>query len=181
MGCGNEIVRIVLKQSAISGTKPTIPATDDHSQGGWLPTDIYKGEPFVNVADGITWTRAVIDGTDTIVTIDGYTDIYKAVLNQIGGVGNNPIAYYVQQSLGAIVWTRSGTGVYLGTLSNAFPAFRTVVLFPDMGQATQSCKYEWIDASNISIKTFSGGSPADSIITKLGIFIGILPLQTPAS
>lgn len=179
MGCNTqEKGRMVPKRSFIAGTRATIPATNDHSLGGWLTTDIYPGEQLYNVVDGISWTRATIDGVDQILTIDGYTDIYKAVLNQAGTA--NPIAYNAHGSL-AILWTRSALGVYLGTLTGAFPSNRTIVLFPDMGQPTQQAHYEWVDADNIKIKTTTAGAAADDIITKLGIFVGILPIQTPAS
>ena len=180
MSCTSTRERMIMKQSTVSGTKPTIPASDNHQDGSWLTTDIYKGEIFFNVADGIMWTRADIDGTDTIITIDGYTDIYAAVLNQASTAA--PIAYNAKYSFSsAIVWTRSSAGVYIGTLSNAFPSNRTVVLFPDLGQGTQTVHYEWLTASTISLKSFTAGAGADDIISKLGIFIGILPEQTPAS
>jgi len=52
MGCRNEVVRMVVKTSETSGVIPTIPASDDHTDGSWIETDIYKGELFFNKADG---------------------------------------------------------------------------------------------------------------------------------
>lgn len=55
--------RMLIKRSSITLEVPTIPnpavATDvnDHTQGGWLATDIYEGELFINTADNKAWIR----------------------------------------------------------------------------------------------------------------------------
>lgn len=48
--------RVIQKRSDISGQLPTIPSNDDHTTG-WLDTDIYKGELFINMADVRAFTR----------------------------------------------------------------------------------------------------------------------------
>ena len=49
--------RIKIKQSTIAATVPTVPSSNDHTDGTWIATDIYKGELFYNQADGVLWTR----------------------------------------------------------------------------------------------------------------------------
>lgn len=49
--------RILTKRSTTGGVVPTIPASDDHTDGSWLTTDIYKGELFINLVDGIVYSR----------------------------------------------------------------------------------------------------------------------------
>lgn len=49
--------RILTKRSTTGGVVPTIPASDDHTDGSWLTTDIYKGELFINLVDNKTFTR----------------------------------------------------------------------------------------------------------------------------
>jgi hypothetical protein len=49
--------RIKLKRSTIAATVPTVPSSNDHTDGTWIATDIYKGELFYNQADGVLWTR----------------------------------------------------------------------------------------------------------------------------
>jgi hypothetical protein len=49
--------RIKIKRSTITGTVPTVPSSNDHTDGTWIATDIYKGELFYNQADGVLWTR----------------------------------------------------------------------------------------------------------------------------
>ena len=49
--------RIKIKRSTITATVPTVPSSNDHTDGTWISTDIYKGELFYNQADGVLWTR----------------------------------------------------------------------------------------------------------------------------
>jgi len=72
--------RIKLKRSTVNSTVPTVPSSNDHTDGTWIATDIYKGELFYNQADGVLWTRGdsgieCIQGTAklTIATADVLT------------------------------------------------------------------------------------------------------------
>ena len=49
--------RIKIKRSTITATVPTVPSSNDHTDGTWTATDIYKGELFFNQADGVLWSR----------------------------------------------------------------------------------------------------------------------------
>jgi hypothetical protein len=49
--------RIKIKRSTVTATVPTVPSSNDHTDGTWIATDIYKGELFFNQADGVLWTR----------------------------------------------------------------------------------------------------------------------------
>jgi len=179
MSCTDEVVRMISKLSDVEGEKPTIPPSDNHRDDSWSATDIYKGEIFVNQADGLVWTRAEIDGVDQIITIDGYTNLVEFVLNQASTAA--PIPYHTKGTLGGGAFARSGTGVYTYTLASSFPQYRTFFKTHQVGQATQSTKVEWTSANVITIKTFTGGSPADDILTNYALGIYILPQRTPAS
>lgn len=50
--------RILIKRSTITSTPPTIPISDDHTDGSWIDTDIYKGEFFINLVDEIVSFRS---------------------------------------------------------------------------------------------------------------------------
>lgn len=65
-----EFKRRLLKRSTISGEYPTIPGSNDHTDGTWLDTDIYEGELFYNVPDNILYTR---EDTNIIVINGIYT------------------------------------------------------------------------------------------------------------
>jgi hypothetical protein len=60
--------RLLIKNSEISGIEPTVPAVEDHTLG-WLDTDIYKGEFFLNMVDYRLWTRTNT-GVTEIALID---------------------------------------------------------------------------------------------------------------
>jgi hypothetical protein len=49
--------RIKIKRSTVTATVPTVPSSNDHTDGTWVATDIYKGELFFNQADDTLWTR----------------------------------------------------------------------------------------------------------------------------
>jgi hypothetical protein len=49
--------RIKIKRSTVTSTVPTVPSSNDHTDGTWIATDIYKGELFFNQADGVLWSR----------------------------------------------------------------------------------------------------------------------------
>lgn len=52
---------------------------------------------------------------------------YVAILTQTGT--NAPVATVLENSLGGtVVWTRTGTGTYEGTLTTAFPVDKTHIL-----------------------------------------------------
>lgn len=53
------VVRIIFKQTATTGEKGTIPASDDHTDGTWLSTDLYIGEGLINTTDNILYIRTV--------------------------------------------------------------------------------------------------------------------------
>lgn len=54
----NEIIaRQVSKILTTPGAVPTVPASNDHTDGTWLSTDIYQGEFCLNTADNIIYTR----------------------------------------------------------------------------------------------------------------------------
>jgi len=65
--------RILIKSSTVASQVPTIPASNDHTDGTWLGTDIYKGEIFINQIDAKVYTR----------TQSGIVQIYPQVLSDI--------------------------------------------------------------------------------------------------
>lgn len=121
MGCQNEIVRMVCKMSTTAGERPTIPVSDDHTDGSWLATDIYIGESFWNSADGIMYNRG-----DNGIVIIGSDKVYEGLLNQSST--SAPVCFESDNTIGSIVWTRNAQGEYYGTLTGAFLVNTTGVL-----------------------------------------------------
>lgn len=50
--------RYPLRTITTPGAKGTIPATNDHADGSWLPTDLYNGEILINTTDHYAYIRS---------------------------------------------------------------------------------------------------------------------------
>ena len=64
-----ENVRRIEKTITGAGVTPTVPASNDHTDGTWLVTDIYEAELCINITDGIVYTRignTIVDITKSI-------------------------------------------------------------------------------------------------------------------
>ena len=62
-----DYIRRKEKVSTIAGQRPTIPPSNDHTDGTWNATDIYVGELFINLPDSLVWTRT---DTDRIIQLN---------------------------------------------------------------------------------------------------------------
>lgn len=68
--------RNLIKRTNTTGEVPTIPVSNDHTDGTWISTDIYSGEFFINAADAKAWYRAgaVIKEID-VAAVTALTDL----------------------------------------------------------------------------------------------------------
>jgi len=71
--------RFLIKRSTVTGKTPTIPGSGatniyDHTLGGWINTDLYEGELFMNVADDKIWMRTT--GGTYLLGYSGMTTDY---------------------------------------------------------------------------------------------------------
>jgi hypothetical protein len=90
--------RIKLKRSTIAATVPTVPSSNDHTDGTWIATDIYKGELFYNQADGVLWTR----GDSGIECIQGTAKITIASADVLT-LNTTPITIVAAQGVGTAI------------------------------------------------------------------------------
>lgn len=89
--------------------------------------------------------------------------VYTATLNQTGTAA--PVPTIMDNSIGSIIWTRTGIGTYSGTLSGAFTTGKTTVfLNPAFGTGNVNAA-QWITSSRIDIKTLNGLTPTDGLLT----------------
>ncbi len=124
-----------------------------------------------------TLPQADIDGTETFwVQKDGVdykvghaylfpAKKYIALITQSGT--NAPTVDILENTIGNIVWTRSGVGVYSGTLVGAFTTDKTTVLHKSVpGDDTD---YLWlstnINEDAIDMNTYLAAVASDNIIT----------------
>jgi hypothetical protein len=89
--------------------------------------------------------------------------IYTAFISQSGT--SNPVATVLgTNEIGAIVWTRTGSGVYEGTLTGAFTSGKTVIFYgsPGMDGDNGRVGVYRVDANTIRFKNVDvGGGPYD--------------------
>ena len=85
--------RFILNRSEVTGKIPTLPPNDDHTDG-WIGTDIYQGELFVNIYDDRIWFRDYFDEMKEMVVLkdgkipEGYLDgplIYQSTWDASSG------------------------------------------------------------------------------------------------
>jgi hypothetical protein len=90
--------RIKLKRSTIAATVPTVPSSNDHTDGTWIATDIYKGELFYNQADGVLWTR----GDSGIECIQGTAKLTIASADVLT-LNSTPLTIVAAQGVGTAI------------------------------------------------------------------------------
>ena len=90
--------RIKLKRSTIAATVPTVPSSNDHTDGTWIATDIYKGELFYNQADGVLWTR----GDSGIECIQGTAKLTIASADVLT-LNTTPLTIVAAQGVGTAI------------------------------------------------------------------------------
>lgn len=82
-------------------------------------------------------------------SISKYT-CYTAIMNQSGTAA--PTATIMENSIGAIVWTRDSAGTYVGSLSHVFTENKTWITCVNQNSSKQVYCF-WIDASTIGLET----------------------------
>jgi hypothetical protein len=90
--------RIKIKRSTITGTVPTVPSSNDHTDGTWIATDIYKGELFYNQSDGVLWTR----GDSGIECIQGTAKLTIATADVLT-LNSTPLTIVAAQGVGTVI------------------------------------------------------------------------------
>lgn len=66
----------------------------------------------------------------------GGPKVYRALLTQTGT--DAPVATVLENTLGAVVWTYQGVGIYRGLLTNAFPESATAIFSGDRAGMSNS-------------------------------------------
>lgn len=100
--------------------------------------------------------------------------IYKALMNQSGS--NAPVPTILKNTLGNIVWTRLDTGVYDGTLANAFGLTNTWLMIQIQNEPnfTSSQAISHVDENTIRLSTnLPSGAESDDILANTSIEINI--------
>lgn len=102
---------------------------------------------------------------------------YVALLTQSGT--NAPTATVLENTLGGtVVWTRVGTGDYVGTLSGAFPNSLKTVIFGTLGSSGgfgQSLGASYMSVNSVNLRTSNSGGNTDGALLSAQIEIRVYP------
>ena len=92
-------------------------------------------------------------------------DSYAVSLSQTGT--NAPTETYIfENTIGAIVWTYNGVGIYIGTLASAFPIAKTFLLI-NQNKAGKKITLEQISASQVKIFTLTDAGVNENNVLNL--------------
>jgi hypothetical protein len=89
--------------------------------------------------------------------------VYTAQHNQLSTSAPTtaPVGF---NDIGSIVWTRSTTGTYLGTLTGAFPEVKTILLLnPGEPVDAVGIRIDRVNDDIIQVRSYSGGALSDSV------------------
>jgi hypothetical protein len=101
--------------------------------------------------------------------IRGYK-IYRALISQAGAAA--PTVTVLENGLGEIVWTRTGAGVYVGTLAGAFTNSTTCFVTNSLPNALIGCVKSSANAIGLTSST-GGGVATDALLTNASIEIRV--------
>ena len=100
--------------------------------------------------------------------------VYSATFTQAGT--GSPVATISENTLsGAIVWTRQSTGVYVGTLSGAFPTKSKVHFYHNVQSYPGVCNGLYVSTGSISLQTTANGVLTDGILNDANLEIRVYP------
>lgn len=130
------------------------------SEAGITPNDVFDNE-----YDGFqTW--------EAFRTLTRPYKVYAAAMLQSGT--SAPTATIFQNEIGAIVWTRSDVGKYIGTLSGAFLSAKTFIIAPNNCFANQDARVYVVRANDndVYLQTRdSSGALTDGLLDNVSIEI----------
>ena len=179
--------RIILKDNELS-LSPNPPSgykfigysgatfSEKQSDGDIIPLVGYgSGSSGTSGTNGSSGTSGANGSSGTSGTGSGYSYlIYTALITQ--SVGGNPTVTVLENTIGNIVWERSGTGSYTGNLSNAFTLGKTFTL---IGTSTYLFNTGLVFARNsvnsVYILTQTNNIQVDNILYDTSIEIRVYP------
>lgn len=117
--------------------------------------------------------NASITGNLTVSgLIDGVLK-YKGIMTQ--ATTGDPTFAGVDNSIGTIVWSRAGAGLYNGILVGAFPAGRTLLAINTNQADPFNIFFLRVDADTLQIQTYDDTWVADDIDGTITINVEVYP------
>lgn len=171
--CRNEYVRRVVKTTTTAGVIPTIPTSDNHKDGSWIATDIYKGELFFNLPDGIMYTRDDTGIVEIQTQPAGYGE-WIALITQSGT--NAPTASVIKDTIGGITLGYNAVGQYTldadaGSIFSSGNAAGFVGSFDSIND--RGLLYR-LDDDTMRLDTFVSTTPTNGVLTDTLVHIRVI-------
>jgi hypothetical protein len=140
--------------------------------GGQLRAHLYGAGTFTGTAT----TSALFDGSGNVVE-EIAPKKYICLLSQAGT--SDPTATVLgTNSVGSIVWARTGVGNYTGTLTGAFTANKVAIftgLSDEGGSGILIVRLERIDDNTIALFTSADGTSGTDVWTNISVKIEVYP------
>ncbi len=166
----DDFKRMIIKRAE---GKATVPVSSDHRNGDWIATDVYEGEWYLDSLTGQTYIR---NGSDIFSIGDPTTLQQKLLLTQTGSTAPTvTLLANTFNGAGTIVWTRTGTGTYEGTLAGVFQANKTFLIAESGANVNETIRIHRKTTSVIEVKTYDSGALKDGILNETSIIIEIYP------
>lgn len=145
---------------------------------GTILMDIYRNGNILIPTLAGTGDRAIgADSTGKLIILGSQPKKYTALISQSGT--SAPTATVLENTLGGtVVWTRTSTGIYVGTLTGAFAASKTVALMLCQGSfGLPVYRFTSPTTSTVSIETFTSNTAAfsDGLMAPARITIEVYP------
>jgi len=125
------------------------------------------------LANASVGAAQIIDANVTTAKLE-YKE-YVALITQTGTA--DPVATVIKNTLsGAIVWTRSAVGDYVGTLASAFTSNKTA--FSVTGGAFNGEHYgmNWVSANGMALNSVNAaGTKTDALLNGCTVIIRVYP------
>jgi len=158
--------RFVQKTSDISYVEPSVPNTNNHTDGTWIDTDIYKGEIFINTADEKIYTR--VESGILGLTIKPYGGNGEIQFNNGNTFLSSPYLKYDPSNNSSVVGALGGSNDSTSSYSNIIGGIYNI--------NTNSSGSIIVTGNNNyntnSYGSFVSGSNSNSNIDSYGGFIG---------
>lgn len=135
-------------------------------------TTLHHG--FTPKLPGTTTQFLRADGTWATPPSTPWTSYYFGLISQTGT--GDPTQIVIDNTIGALTWTRTGSGVYHATRTDAFPLNKTFVLMPGFTDLGFLVATTHTNASTIVVKTLHlSGTNSDGGLNKTPLMILVFP------
>lgn len=170
-----ERARLLIKRG---NGKPTIPTSNDHTDGTWLTTDIYVGEQYLDLDTGVIYTRDADDDINQ-VSNGGLIGVYKAIISQNGANPPSEVRVAIN-TIGDVTYSKVFDGLYAGVFDTDLDLGDSIIHITDGSTPIASLVQAYSsDTDTVTIQTRDiKGARSDDKLNLASISIEVYAPQT---